>query len=78
MVIFKGLEEQMINLFKEKRTNKQQFDKYLRCNNYLAADHGPKELYDEVKRSSTGNRLVIRETGHTFDKESLLNLKPDT
>ncbi|KAL7903712.1 hypothetical protein GGI35DRAFT_492343 [Trichoderma velutinum] len=60
------------------------FDKYLRGKNYLAAekkkstDFELNELYDEVIRSSTCNRLVIRETEHTFDKKSLLSLKPCT
>ncbi|KAL7903683.1 hypothetical protein GGI35DRAFT_492717 [Trichoderma velutinum] len=84
MVIFKGLEEQINNLFKKKRTNKQQFDEYLRGKNYLAAEKKKStdlelnELYDEVIRSSTCNHLVIRETEHTFDKKSLLSLKPCT
>ncbi|KAL5082939.1 hypothetical protein Trisim1_002515 [Trichoderma cf. simile WF8] len=84
MIIFKGLEEQVVNLFKEKRTNKQQFDKYLRSNNCFAVDNEESTdpeldaFYEEVIRLSTGDRLVIRGTGHTFDKESLLTLRPDT
>lgn len=84
MIILKGLEEQVVNLFKEKRTNTQQFDKYLQSNNYFAVDNEESadpeldELYEEAIRLSTGDRLVIRGTGHTFDKQSLLTLRPDT
>lgn len=83
MIIFKGLEEQVVNLFKEKRTNKQQFDKYLRSNcfavdNEESTDPELDAFYEEVIRLSTGDRLVIRGTEHTFDKESLLTLRPDT